>query len=156
MNHKELENYILTLPNTRLDFPFGEDVCVYKVFITEKSSASQADAVQGGNGQSSEAYKSMVNENVPAGDAAMRGDWKMFALIPQEKSPVSISLKCDPQLAILLRERYESVMEGYHLNKRHWNTMLMTGQLTDQEVKDLILHSYNLVTGHKAEAPNFD
>lgn len=71
---------------------------------------------------------------------------KMFALVQEGSSPVRLSLKCDPQLARMLRERYESVMPGYHLNKKHWNTLLLTGQLTWQEVQDLIRHSYQLVT----------
>ena len=80
---------------------------------------------------------------------------KMFALIAEKSNPLSISLKCDPQLAVLLREKYESVMQGYHLNKKHWNTILLTGQLTDEEVTGLILHSYNLVTSAGAETPDF-
>lgn len=71
---------------------------------------------------------------------------KMFALITEESDPVRISLKCDPKLAEVLRERYESVQPGYHLSKKHWNTLILTGQLTDQEVLDLIDHSYQLVT----------
>lgn len=73
---------------------------------------------------------------------------KMFALIKEGSSPVQISLKCDPQLAVTLREKYESVMPGYHLNKKHWNTIVMSGQLTWAEVQDLIRHSYNLVASH--------
>ncbi len=118
MTHKQVEEYILSLPNAKLDYPFGEGVAVYKV-------------------------------GLKTGD-------KMFALMPEGKSPVSISLKCDPGLAKLLREKYESVMEGYHLNKKHWNTMLLTGQLTDDEVKDLIGHSYNLVAKTGAETPDFN
>lgn len=72
---------------------------------------------------------------------------KMFALIAENSAPLRISLKCDPTLAKILRERYETVLEGYHLNKKHWNTILITGQLTDEEVKDLIVHSHNLVVG---------
>ena len=72
---------------------------------------------------------------------------KMFALIPEKKTPDSISLKCDPPFAMLLREKFESVMPGYHLNKKHWNTVLLTGQLDEPEIESLILHSYNLVTG---------
>lgn len=75
-------------------------------------------------------------------------DAKMFALIAEASDPIRISLKCDPQLSVLLREKYESVMEGYHLNKKHWNTIVLSGQLSEQEVKDLILLSYNLVTGN--------
>lgn len=75
-------------------------------------------------------------------------DAKMFALIAEASDPIRISLKCDPQLAVLLRDKYESVMEGYHLNKKHWNTIVLSGQLSEQEVKDLILLSYNLVTGN--------
>ena len=54
-------------------------------------------------------------------------DGKMFALIKEGSEPVHLSLKCDPLLAVTLRERYESVMPGYHLNKKHWNTLLLTG-----------------------------
>lgn len=72
---------------------------------------------------------------------------KMFALISEKSSPVRISLKCDPQLAELLREKYETVLPGYHLNKKHWNTIVCSGQLSDEEIKDLIVHSYHLVTG---------
>ena len=103
MTHKQVEEYLLSLPNSRLDYPFGEGVAVYK-----------------------------------AGD-------KMFALITEKKIPIQLSLKCDPQLAVLLREKYESVLPGYHLNKKHWNTVLLTGQLSWDEVKDLIRHSYELV-----------
>lgn len=75
----------------------------------------------------------------------MRGEWKMFALIAEGKDPVRLSLKCDPQLSKVLRERYESVQEGYHLNKKHWITIILTGQLEWPEVQDLIRHSYQLV-----------
>lgn len=71
---------------------------------------------------------------------------KMFALISEGKEPVRLSLKCDPQLAEKLREKYEEVMPGYHLNKKHWNTMVLSGQLEWEEVKSLINHSYQLVT----------
>ena len=104
-DHKAVEAYLLSLPNARLDYPFGEDVAVYK-----------------------------------AGD-------KMFALVSEGSQPIRISLKCDPLLAETLREKYETVLPGYHLNKKHWNTILMTGQLSWEEVQDLIRHSYQLVTG---------
>jgi len=107
MDHKTVEEYLLSMPNARLDYPFGEDVAVYKV-----------------------------------------GD-KMFALVSEKSSPVRLSLKCDPLLSKTLRERYESVMPGYHLNKKHWNTLVLTGQLSWEEVQDLIRHSYILVTGGK-------
>ena len=70
---------------------------------------------------------------------------KMFALIQEGRDPVQISLKCDPLLAKTLRERYDTVMPGYHLNKKLWNTIVTSGQLTDQEVFDLISLSYQLV-----------
>lgn len=70
---------------------------------------------------------------------------KMFALVAEGKEPVQLSLKCDPLLSRTLRERYESVMPGYHLNKKHWNTIVLTGQLSWDEIKDLIRHSYQLV-----------
>lgn len=75
------------------------------------------------------------------------GEGKLYAIIAEGSQPLRVSLKCDPALAEVLRERYESVLPGYHLNKRHWNTLLLTGQLEDDEVKDLIRLSYQLVTG---------
>lgn len=70
---------------------------------------------------------------------------KMFALIAEKSNPVRLSLKCDPLLAETLRAKYETVMPGYHLNKKHWNTIVLTGQLSWVEVKDLIKHSFELV-----------
>lgn len=81
------------------------------------------------------------------GVAVYKVDDKMFALISEGKQPVNISLKCDPQLSQILREKYETVMPGYHLNKKHWNTLVLTGQLPWEEVQALIRHSYDLVAG---------
>lgn len=78
---------------------------------------------------------------------------KMFALISEGKMPVRLSLKCDPQLAVLLRDKYEEVLPGYHLNKKHWNTLVLSGQLSLEEVQALILHSYNLVVGSDEVIP---
>ena len=72
---------------------------------------------------------------------------KMFALIQEGPDPVRLSLKCDPQLALNLREKYETVLPGYHLNKKHWNTVILTGQLPIEEIEGLVRHSYNLVVG---------
>ena len=72
---------------------------------------------------------------------------KMFAIISDESKPLRVSLKCDPQLAETLREKYETVVPGYHLNKKHWNTIICTGQLNDEEIKDLAHLSYQLVSG---------
>ena len=79
--------------------------------------------------------------------AVYKVDDKMFALIAEGKAPVRVSLKCDPQLSVILREKYEEVMPGYHLNKKHWNTIVLAGQLPWEEVQGLIRHSYNLITG---------
>lgn len=111
MTHKELEEYLLSMPGAWLDYPFGEGTSVYKV-----------------------------------GRKDVGEDEKMFALIADESKPLRVSLKCDPLLAQNLREKYESVLPGYHLNKKHWNTIICSGQLTDDEVKDLARLSYRLVT----------
>jgi predicted DNA-binding protein (MmcQ/YjbR family) len=71
---------------------------------------------------------------------------KMFAIIQEGSDPLRVSLKCDPQLAEVLREKYETVVPGYHLNKKHWNTIICSGQLDDDEIKGLVVHSYTLVT----------
>ena len=79
------------------------------------------------------------------GDKAS-GEGKMFALIADGSKPLQVSLKCDPILAETLREKYETVVPGYHLNKKHWNTIICTGQMSDDDIKDLANLSYQLVT----------
>jgi predicted DNA-binding protein (MmcQ/YjbR family) len=104
LKRKDVTEFILSMVGTKLDFPFGEDVEVYKTKD------------------------------------------KMFALITEKNKIINLSLKCDPILSQTLQEKYESVMTGYHLNKKHWITIVLSGQLSLEEVKDLILLSYNLVT----------
>jgi len=70
---------------------------------------------------------------------------KMFALSALERTPLEISVKCEPDLAVELRNSYDAIRPGYHLNKRHWNTMTLDGSLPDQLVRDLIEDSYDLV-----------
>ena len=73
------------------------------------------------------------------------GAGKMLALVQENSKPLRVSLKCDPLLAQNLREKYETVLAGYHLNKKHWNTIICSGQLTDDEIFDLARLSYELV-----------
>lgn len=70
---------------------------------------------------------------------------KMFAIIAENTKPLRISLKCDPVLALTLREKYETVLPGYHLNKKHWNTIICSGQVSDDELIGFVRHSYELV-----------
>lgn len=88
------------------------------------------------------------------GVAVYKTDDKMFALIDEKSDPLRISLKCDPQLALVLRDRYETVLGGHHLNKKHWNTIILTGQLPWEEIQGLIRHSYQLVAGTEGETPS--
>jgi predicted DNA-binding protein (MmcQ/YjbR family) len=70
---------------------------------------------------------------------------KMFALLPHSAVPPHVSLKCDPEWSEVLRKAYDSVQPGYHLNKKHWNTITLDGSISDDEVNELIEHSYELV-----------
>ncbi len=72
----------------------------------------------------------------------------MFALTNVEAFD-SINLKCDPEKAIELREQYDAVQPGYHMNKKHWNTVVINGTVSDKLLKEWIDHSYNLVSGGK-------
>jgi predicted DNA-binding protein (MmcQ/YjbR family) len=102
MDRGELRSYCLSKKATIEDFPFGDDVAVYKVV------------------------------------------GKVFALMPIE-GPIRISLKCDPTLALMLRETYPSVTPGYHLNKKHWNTVEVDESIPDSEVLEMVDHSYDQV-----------
>jgi predicted DNA-binding protein (MmcQ/YjbR family) len=70
---------------------------------------------------------------------------KMFALSALAESPLRVSLKCEPVLAEQLRHAHPSVLPGYHLNKRHWNTVILDGSIPGQMVKDMVEDSYDLV-----------
>ena len=70
---------------------------------------------------------------------------KMFAISALERDPLEVSVKCEPELAVELRNSYPAIRPGYHLNKRHWNTITVDGSLPDQLVRDLIEDSYDLV-----------
>jgi predicted DNA-binding protein (MmcQ/YjbR family) len=86
-------------------------------------------------------------EDFPFGPevAVMKVKDKMFALLPIDASPLTISLKADPDEAILQRPQYKAITGGYHLNKRHWNTVLIDGEIGDEQVLELIEDSYLLV-----------
>jgi predicted DNA-binding protein (MmcQ/YjbR family) len=70
---------------------------------------------------------------------------KIFALTSPDDFPPRVNLKCDPERALELRDRYEAIIPGYHMNKRHWNTVILDGSLPDKLIRDLIDHSYQLV-----------
>ncbi|MDF2717394.1 MAG: hypothetical protein K0R28_4319 [Paenibacillus sp.] len=70
---------------------------------------------------------------------------KMFALLSDHDGFDNIALKCDPETAYLLRQQYSAVKPGYHLNKQHWNTVVIDGTVPDDEIRDMIDHSYTIV-----------
>ncbi len=90
--------------------------------------------------------KKGVTESFPFGDDTLvfKIDGRIFALVGLE-GDLSINLKCDPAKALELRERYSSVIPGYHMNKKHWNTVYVDGTIPDREIFDWIDHSYELV-----------
>jgi len=102
MDREELRSYCLTRKAALEDFPFGEEVAVYKVM------------------------------------------GKIFALLPVEGS-MTISLKCDPIFAQLLRDTYPAVTPGWHLNKKHWNSVKVDGSIAEDEILEMIDHSYEQV-----------
>jgi predicted DNA-binding protein (MmcQ/YjbR family) len=90
--------------------------------------------------------KADVTEGFPFGAETLvfKVKGKIFALANLD-GELSINLKCDPAYAIELREKYNSVSPGYHMNKKHWNTVLLDGSVPDTELFSWIDHSYNLV-----------
>ena len=103
MDQHELKAACLALPGAAEEFPFGDEVSVFKV---------------GG---------------------------KMFAASALDGEPLQLSVKCEPDLAVQLRAAHPAIVPGYHLNKRHWNTITLDGSLPDQMVTDLLGDSYDLV-----------
>ena len=105
LSYETLDKFIGQLEEVWLDYPYGEDVAVYKVG---------------------------------------KPDGKMMALVNSREKPLKVSLRCDPQLAVNLRQRYETVLPGFNLSKENWNTIICSGQLPDEDILDLVRHSYEL------------
>ncbi len=105
MTRDQVLDLCSSLPGAVEDYPFGDDVAVFKV------------------------------------------EGKMFALVSLVDEPGSVSLKCDPGWAIELRAMHAAVRAGYHLNKRHWNTVELDGTVEDDELREMIDHSHELVVG---------
>lgn len=93
------------------------------------------------------AGKPGATEDYPFGENTLvfKVAGKMFALTGTGGMPPTVNLKCDPERAIELRERYEAVEPGYHMNKKHWNTVTIDGSIPIREVREMIDHSYALV-----------
>ena len=70
---------------------------------------------------------------------------KMFALLTEGDGVATVNLKCDPELALELRHQFPAVTPGWHMNKRHWNSVLLDGTVPDDEVVEMLRHSYVLV-----------
>ena len=94
--------------------------------------------------------KKNVTESFPFGEDTLvfKTKGRIFALVNLE-GDLSINLKCNPAQAIELRERYSSVTPGYHMNKKHWNTLVIDGTISDNEILKWIDHSYDLVSKKK-------
>jgi predicted DNA-binding protein (MmcQ/YjbR family) len=110
MDRHELKALCLGFPGAVEDFPFGDEVSVFKV---------------GG---------------------------KMFAASHLDAAPLQVSVKCDPEIALQLRASYPAVAPGYHLNKRHWNTVTIDGSLTDKMLSEMLTDSYDLVVASLPKA----
>jgi predicted DNA-binding protein (MmcQ/YjbR family) len=91
--------------------------------------------------------KAGSSEDVPFGPDVLvfKVGGKMFALAALDELPATVNLKCDPDLALDLRDRYEQVRPGYHMNKKHWNTVEIEAGIPDVELRKMIDHSYELV-----------
>jgi predicted DNA-binding protein (MmcQ/YjbR family) len=91
--------------------------------------------------------KPCATENMPFGPDVLvfKVSGKMFALAALDEVPTTVNLKCDPDLALELRDRYEQITPGYHMNKKHWNTVEVERGIPDPELRKMIDHSYDLV-----------
>ena len=91
--------------------------------------------------------KPATTEGTPFGpeDIVFKVEGKMFAILALMEVPPRVNLKCDPDLALELRDRYEQVQPGYHMNKKHWNTVVLDGVIPERELRKMIDDSYDLV-----------
>jgi len=119
MNHNIIQQYILAKPETELSFPFGDDVQVFKVKNKMFATLSIGKMGKG------------ITDNT--GETKL--DWWM-------------NVKCDPDEAIMLRDIFPSVIAGYHMNKRLWNTVILDGSMPKGEIERMIDNSFMLVVSN--------
>src|SRR5450432_3876806 len=100
--------------------------------------------------------KRRVTEGTPFGEDTLvfKVVGKIFALSSLDEVPPRANLKCDPDLALDLRDRYDEVTPGYHMNKKHWNTVELSGRIPDAELRRMIDHSYDLVAARLPKKRN--
>ncbi len=98
--------------------------------------------------------KKGVEETFPFGEETLvfKVMGKIFALTGLDSDTFQVNLKCDPDRALELREEYEDIVPGYHMNKKHWNTVYFENGLSDALLKELTDHSYNLVVSSLPKA----
>lgn len=91
--------------------------------------------------------KKGASESTPFDDVTLvfKVGGKMFALIPLDENELSINLKCEPEHAVALREKYAAVKPGYHMNKTHWNTVMVDGSIGKSELLQMVDQSYDLI-----------
>jgi predicted DNA-binding protein (MmcQ/YjbR family) len=97
--------------------------------------------------------KKDVEEGQPFGPDVLvyKTSGKIFLLVSLDDEPLQFNVKCDPDLAIELREQYSCILPGYHMNKKHWNTIVVDGTVPSKQLKEWIDHSYKLVAHGKAK-----
>ncbi|MBS1578459.1 MAG: MmcQ/YjbR family DNA-binding protein [Bacteroidetes bacterium] len=95
--------------------------------------------------------KNNVEETLPFGPDTLvfKTNGKIFLLLSLDEEPLRFNVKCNPDYAIELREKYTSVIPGYHMNKKHWNTIIINGELPTKLILSFIDDSYNLVNPKK-------
>jgi predicted DNA-binding protein (MmcQ/YjbR family) len=95
--------------------------------------------------------KSGAEETLPFGPDVLvfKVNSKAFLLLPLDNDELRFNVKCNPELALELREQYASVLPGYHMNKKHWNTIIVDGTISSKLIKEWIDHSYDLVSKGK-------
>lgn len=92
-----------------------------------------------------------VTEGFPFGEETLvfKVKNKIFLLANLDDHPLQFNVKCNPENAIILRERYACILPGYHMNKKHWNTILVDGTFTNEQLEDQVYNSYSLVAKNK-------
>ncbi len=115
MNEKQAEQYLLSKPETRLDYPFGDDVKVFRV-------------------------KNKMFATIAHGSSA-----KSAKADEQAKSHYWMNLKCDPDEAVMLRDIFPAVLPGYHMNKATWNSVVLDGSIPQGEIERMMDNSYLLI-----------
>ena len=141
MTRQEIIDFCLTLPYAYEDYPFDRPVAGAHTYLVSTGTKNCGSVSGQANNKACTVMRHGQNK-------------KIFALVMKHGDELYLNLKCDPMEADFLRGAFESIIPGFHMNKRHWNTVIIGGDVPDDEIWRMVEESYSLIKPKRSGSPD--